>query len=513
MKILQLPNIGNGGRLGNMMFNIAALIGIALKNGYTPRIPKGWKYRDQFSIPEEWFGDIVPAPLVKESCYHYDNSIHAKLTADIVSMQGYFQSPKYWTGYDDEIRQYLTPKGSDPMSIDKVAIHYRRDDYVGNKNYAQLPVSYYLQQYSEYLNGKGITGFSDDVAFIKLHHAGAWAHDDDPIIELRHMIAHRFHIIANSTFSWWAAYLSDGFIIRPAEWFAGPLAQQCSIVDLFPDHWAFPRIAKCYLHDVTFIIPVSYDHPDRVENLHFIKDYLNAHFYTNIITGEINTNQMGADMHFDYGGKFHRTKALNEMTRAAKTRYVVNLDADVIVPPFQILEMVIKLRAGADVVYPYDGTFAGIERRFFPQVKADLNLSALRGEKWRGFGVHAFTSVGGVVGYNKESFLKAGGENENFVSYCPEDQERYWRFNLLGLKVTRVPGALYHLDHWRGANSGMRNPDSIAGHKYWEQIKHFTKDELIKHLSLEDINSGAQPLVNKPKRGKHVSPKPRQNPD
>jgi len=40
------------------------------------------------------------------------------------------------------------------------------------------------------------------------------------------MIAHRFHIIANSTFSWWAAYLSDGFVVRPPEWFSGPLAQQ-----------------------------------------------------------------------------------------------------------------------------------------------------------------------------------------------------------------------------------------------------------------------------------------------
>lgn len=504
MKILQLPNIGKGGRLGNHLFTIAACIGLALRNGYTPRIPKNWKYRDQFNIPEEWYGDIVPARVVQEVHYEFDPSIEWVLNEDIISIDGYFQSPKYWNGLDEQIRAYLTPKDCEPGTVDKVAIHYRRDDYVGNKNYHQLSVAYYLQQYAEYFTGKPLTAFSDDAAFVKLHHASGWSHDDDPIKELRHMIAHRFHIIANSTFSWWAAYLSAGFVVRPDGWFAGKLAQQCSTATLFPDYWAFPRIAKCYLHDVTFIIPVSFDHQDRIDNLTLVKDYLNAHFYTNILTGEINTNQMGCDMQFYYGGKFHRTKALNELTKAAKTRYVVNLDADVIVPPFQILEMVNRLRNGADICYPYDGTFAGVDRRYFPQVKADLNLSALRGDKWRGFGLAAFASVGGVVGYNKEAFLNAGGENEKFVSYCPEDAERFWRFNLLDLKVLRVTGALYHLDHYRGVNSTMRNPDSVAGHKYWNEIKNFTKEELINHLQLENINSGTPPSKLKPKRGKRL---------
>jgi hypothetical protein len=83
------------------------------------------------------------------------------------------------------------------------------------------------------------------------------------------------------------------------------------------------------------------------------------------------------------------------------------------------------------------------------------------------------------------AFLKAGGENENFVSYAPEDQDRFWRFNLLGMHVSRVPGALYHLDHYRGPDSTMNNPDSRASHVYWDRIKNYNKEQIIEHLKLD----------------------------
>lgn len=484
MELLQLPNIGNGGRLGNHLFTIASTIGLALRHGYTPRFPANWKYRNRFNIPDEWFGDIVkPEVEIKERNYEYCDF---PIFGDICSISGYLQSPKYWAGFEDKIKQYLTPKGCNPGEVRRVAIHYRRDDYVGNPNYKQLDVAYYLQQYAEYFSGLPITAFSDDIDFIKLHHSGDWSHTDDPVDELAAMAAHQYHITANSTFSWWGAYLSGGFTIHPDDWFDGPLLKTCTIADLFPAEWQLRRTGKCYLKDFTFIIPVSYDHSDRAENLYLIWEYLEKHFYTNIIVGEINTHNFeGAPnyVHFDYGGKFHRTKALNELTMMATTPYVVNLDADVIVPPFQLYKMAEALRNGADVVYPYDGSFPQIPRHHFKQIKADLNIPALRGQHWRIFGVK--NSVGGVLGYNKISFLRAGGENERFVSYNPEDQERFWRFNLIGMDVQRIDGNAYHLDHWRGPDSGRNNIDSIAGHKYWDEIKHYTKAQIIDHLKLD----------------------------
>jgi predicted glycosyltransferase involved in capsule biosynthesis len=58
---------------------------------------------------------------------------------------------------------------------------------------------------------------------------------------------------------------------------------------------------------------------------------------------------------------------------------------------------------------------------------------------------------------NKESFIKAGMENENFISWGPEDSERYNRYNILGLKVQRIQGGIYHMDHFVGENSSPTN--------------------------------------------------------
>ena len=481
MKLLQLPNIGNGGRLGNQLFTIASLIGIALRNGYTPRIPKGWQYRDRFNIPDEYFGDLQPSThTIKEVHYTFTDFI---VVGDVVSISGYLQSPKYWHGYEELIRQYLTPKGCKPGSIEGVAIHYRRTDYVGNQNYYQLPMRYYLNTYNWSFPNMPIMAFSDDHAFIKLHHSGHCQHSEDPILELSNMAEYKAHITANSTFSWWGAYLSGGQVVRPEEWFAGPLKDSCSVVDLFPEEWSVGNEGFVYANDFTFIIPVMKDHPEREENVELVQTHLNKNFSTKTIVGEINTCAIYCDVQFDFEGKFHRTKALNEMTKMAITPYVINMDSDVIIPPFQILDMMQKLRQGADVVYPYDGTFALVDRKHFAAVSANLDtLQPLVGEHWPGFG--GAVSVGGCLGYNKQKFLDAGGENENFVSYSPEDAERFWRFNLLGLNVQRVPGALFHMEHFRGPDSTMRNPDSIASHQYWEKIKGFDKEQLIEHLGL-----------------------------
>lgn len=491
MKILQLPNIGNGGRLGNQLFTIASTIGLALRNGFTPRFPH-WKYKPLFpNLPDEWFGEIDRnAAICKENGYSYDAAIDGflKITGkDTVSIiASYLQSPKYWAGYEDKIRYYLKPAGVEPGSKKgAVAIHYRRGDYVGNPEYVSLPMSYYLASYDYFFNDKFILACSDDAAFVKMHH-GQECYDE--VLDFKTLCTASSHIISNSTFAWWAAYLGKhNQVVCPPLWFSGKL-KHLSTYDLIPPHWMVNHVfTKAHAADFTFIIPVMYDHEDRRQNLQTVVNYIQQHFDANIIIGEINTDKF-ADLRtirFDYNGHFHRTKALNEMTLMANTLFVINWDADVIIPPFQIYQMMQLLRDGADVVYPYDGTFAGVPRKYFAEVASNLEtLAPLKGEHWRGFGQERFKSVGGALGYNVERFFKAGGENEAFVSYCPEDQERFWRFNLLGMDVQRIDGALYHLDHYRGPDSTMNNPDSREGHKYWERLKNCTKKELIKHLNL-----------------------------
>jgi hypothetical protein len=238
MKLLQLPNPGNGGRLGNMCFAIASTIGLALRHGYTPRFPADWKYRDVFNIPAEWFGEMLALPGHKEKGYEYDDSIEFALSTEThsTSLSGYLQSPKYWEGYEDQIRRYLTPKGCKPGSRDAVGIHYRRGDYVGNPNYVQLKHQYYHKGV-DILNADYKHPHihrSDDYLFILNNFGQTCGTEIEDFVSLAEC---KEHIISNSTYSWWAAYLSGGKVVAPKEWFAGELAKRCSTKDLLPENW------------------------------------------------------------------------------------------------------------------------------------------------------------------------------------------------------------------------------------------------------------------------------------
>jgi hypothetical protein len=242
MKILQLPNPGNGGRLGNQIFAIASTIGLALRHGYTPRFPANWKYRDVFNIPAEWFGPIISGYVMQaeESSYEYSIPLVAYIGltcqsgAKVVSLSGYLQSPKYWAGYEAEIRRYLTPKGCKPGSRDAVGIHYRRGDYVGNPNYVELGYEYYTNAFYGFTDFEDTVTRSDDSDSIKYAHGQTCGTEIEDFISLAEC---KEHIISNSTFSWWAAYLSNGKVVAPKEWFAGELAKRCSTKDLLPENW------------------------------------------------------------------------------------------------------------------------------------------------------------------------------------------------------------------------------------------------------------------------------------
>jgi hypothetical protein len=239
-KLLQLPNIGNGGRLGNALFTIASTIGLALRHGYTPRFPADWKYRDVFNIPDEWFGEMVTGKdvaIANEYQFEFCDRLDLMLSIandDFVSISGYLQSPKYWEGYEKEIRHYLTPKGCNPRSRDAVGIHYRRGDYVGNSNYVQLGMQYYLDAFTLVNKFLPSVARSDDSRFIEDIHGQTCGTEIQDFIALAEC---KEHIISNSTYSWWAAYLSGGKVVAPSEWFAGALAKRCSTKDLLPENW------------------------------------------------------------------------------------------------------------------------------------------------------------------------------------------------------------------------------------------------------------------------------------
>ena len=462
-------------RLGNALFMAASTIGIAINNGMEPRFPSNWKYRQHFNIPDEMFEDMRPAQYYKEPHFHF--TVPEFDLCNDTELIGYFQSERYWLAHKDLILQYLTPKMANPSSVDAVCIHHRRGDYVGNPNYYQLKMSYYIDCYDSRFAGIPILAFSDDPAYINLHYNGnslAIKRNAD-IYDFINMINCRKHICSNSTFSWWATYLSrTDNVIYPDRYFDGPLLKH-DTKDFWPVDWDELPVTDKLIINATFIIPVMYDHPDRLENLNATVKFLSENFDCEILIGEINTDKMKADYHYKLP-TFHRTKVLNDLTRKAKNDIVFNWDADVVCSPWQIYFAYKAIKQGtADVAYPHDGTFSNVPRQSLTPFFKSNDVGVFAGRIWPWMN-SSYKSVGGAVGYNRTKFFEAGGENEGFVSYGPEDQERYMRFQRLGLKVIRVPGTIFHMDHYRGKNSNSR-------HEHYNNNNQLFEEELARYIA------------------------------
>ena len=84
-----------------------------------------------------------------------------------------------------------------------------------------------------------------------------------------------------------------------------------------------------------------------------------------------------------------------------------------------------------------------------------------------------------------DTYKKFGGENENFIAYGYEDDERYFRFNMLS-SVARLNEYVYHLEHGRTKNSWFNNPYCEDNKKIWEELKVKGKESLLKYYENVD---------------------------
>lgn len=482
-KIVTYSKLGSYGNLGNQLFEVAASIGIARKNGFDYIFPK-WEV---FNIPQ---GEVESNITIKEKDYSYnyiDLSEYKK-----VNLEGYFQSEKYWKHCEDEVRSYISFDGKENGCI---AISVRQGDYVGNPNYELLPINYYYEALFTHFpdwKDRKIMIFSDDIDYCKLHFAALTNVEyvnGSPIEQLKKMSECSDFIIANSTFSWWGAYIANrGKVIRPSKYFAGDLLKY-STKDLWLDSWIEFWPSKYDLTDVTFVVPVKYDHKDRQENLNLSICMLQKYFNTNIIVMENDGNRFEYMKEYcryeRFDSKyFHRTKMINDMVKMSNTPIVVNWDADVFVPPLQMITAVSKIRDNsADFIFPYDGRFARVNReKWFKDLEKRLDCGIFKARMFSGMKPGDKPSVGGAVVMNKAKFIEAGMENENMISYAPEDKERNWRFRTLGHKVRHVNGVLYHMDHFISLDSSQKhNHYKLNEFEYKKEIK-MNRFELNKYI-------------------------------
>ena len=187
-----------------------------------------------------------------------------------VYLDGYWQSELYFKQVETQIRedfQFRMPisdmnkkLAEDIQSGKSLSLHIRRGDYVEDEEtravHGHCSLEYYnkaVDYMAEREENLCIYVFSDDHAWArenfvsKLPVVFVDANGRDTEIEdLRLMSMCKYHIIANSTFSWWGAWLSlaehdndKKVVIAPREWFAvmGSMKAAANACDLVPKEW------------------------------------------------------------------------------------------------------------------------------------------------------------------------------------------------------------------------------------------------------------------------------------
>jgi hypothetical protein len=157
---------------------------------------------------------------------------------------GYFQSWRYFDSISEQLRRELSTAemglevGYERLSADlrapgSVAIHVRRTDYVNNRNLVLLDAAYYqlaIDRIRRRIAHPRFFIFSDDPAWCLKNFSGTdrtvVVHDQpvSPLVDLHLMSLADHHIIANSSYSWWAAWLGrkpDQQVLMPPAWFKG----------------------------------------------------------------------------------------------------------------------------------------------------------------------------------------------------------------------------------------------------------------------------------------------------
>lgn len=251
--------LGKHGRLGNQMFQYAALKGIASKHNYEWCIPPS-NFRDPYKDHQlfEVFTlkslkniEYVPNkyPLIIESGFYFDSHLFSNCP-DNIDLGGFFQTEKYFKHIHKEIREDFKFKDNilnlckniiEKIGNNCIAIHIRRTDYLKYGEF--LGIEYYYE---------GLSYFKDDVKVIVFSDDKEWCSNQDIFksskffispfnnyIDLCLMTLCSGHIIANSSFSWWGAWLSNSTqVIAPKKWFGKDSNENKNDTkDVIPKDW------------------------------------------------------------------------------------------------------------------------------------------------------------------------------------------------------------------------------------------------------------------------------------
>lgn len=244
--------------LGNQMFQIASLISHAFDNNLTISFPQ--INQSEFGGYQQNIFKNVPHDNISVKGFAY-NQVSFKYQ-DLpkhggIIYRGYFQSEKYFKhnrslildlfSLPQEDLDYINSKYSKIMENKTISIHIRRGDYLKFQNHHPLLTpEYYLKAINLILSKDKVNNyivFSDDIEWCKsifgdnedIH----YIENEPDYIDLYLMSKCTHNIIANSTFSWWGAWLNqtpNKIVVAPNTWF-GSARKDLDTSDLLPKNW------------------------------------------------------------------------------------------------------------------------------------------------------------------------------------------------------------------------------------------------------------------------------------
>lgn len=243
------PQLERLGRLGNQLWEIASTVGLARAHDAEPLFPASWTYRRWFSMPDSMFGDPSAGTPAPDLATHLDPRC-----------RDYLQDLSLWWDVRDEVRALFAPSPAAELLVAACAarlaqlpqpvmsVHVRRGDNAYDpavpdkwRYHPLRPLSYYQEAIAQLRRWAGsVAVFTDDPDWCaqhlpeadyihrgepraKEHEAAYWTLTPVDWLDLFLMArCYGGHVVSNSSFAWWGAFLSgDERVILPAPWY-GP---------------------------------------------------------------------------------------------------------------------------------------------------------------------------------------------------------------------------------------------------------------------------------------------------
>jgi hypothetical protein len=252
--MISFCNLGYNGRFGNQMFQYAALMGYAAYSNLEFGIPENnhkvtktigeLKYKEKFDLSECFNLNYNYLDTDPEYIFLENNELVS--LPDKTDINGYFQSEKYFNHIkNDVLKQFsfqnnIVEKSQHYFKDAEqyISVHIRRTDYVNLQDYHPLISKDWYNEAMSLFSGDKFLFFSDDIEWCKnnFSNSNLFSEVNDKQVDLCTMSRCKGHIIANSSFSWWGAYLGQGKTIAPKTWF-GPKINNKNDGSIYCKNW------------------------------------------------------------------------------------------------------------------------------------------------------------------------------------------------------------------------------------------------------------------------------------